>query len=61
MNPQMKNALSATVIVVLLIFALSAISFAFTYSRSLGPLTLRNFTVDGEGEAVAVPGRNRRA
>jgi len=55
MNQKIKDYIGIVTIIVLITFALSSVSFALSYSRSLGPLSLRSFTVDGEGIVAAVP------
>lgn len=55
MNTKIKDGLGVALILTMAILALTAVGYVKTYSRSLGPLSLRNFTVDGEGEVVAVP------
>jgi len=55
MSEKIKNYLGIAGVVALAAFALSAVAYVSTYSRSIEPSAFRSFTVSGEGEAIAVP------
>ena len=55
MDIKIRNYLGIALIVAVLITALSAFNFSYSYSRSVDPLTAPNIRVTGEGKAVAVP------
>ncbi len=55
MDLKIKNYLGIALIVAVLVTALSAFNFSYSYSRSVDPLTAPNIRVTGEGKAVAVP------
>ena len=55
MDTKIRNYLGIALIVTVLITALSALNFSYSYSRSVDPLTAPNIRVTGEGKAVAVP------
>ncbi len=55
MSEKIKNYLGLAGVAALVAFALSAVAFVSTYSRSIEPSSFRSFSVSGEGEVVAVP------
>ncbi|MEK7629892.1 MAG: SIMPL domain-containing protein [Patescibacteria group bacterium] len=55
MNDKIKNYLGGALIVVSLVSAFAAWSFADTYSKSIEPSSFRSFSVSGEGKVTAVP------
>lgn len=55
METKIKNYLGIAAIIVLFAFALAALSYVNTYSKSVQPSSFRSFTVSGEGKVVAVP------
>ncbi|MCR4330270.1 MAG: SIMPL domain-containing protein [Patescibacteria group bacterium] len=55
MSEKVKNYLGIAGVVALGAFALSAVAFVSTYSRSIEPSSFRSFSVSGEGEVVAIP------
>lgn len=55
MDTKIRNYLGIALAVAVLVTALSALNFSYSYSRSVDPLTAPNIRVTGEGKAVAVP------
>lgn len=55
MNIKIKNYLGIAVIAVLFIFALSAMSYVSSYSKSIQPSSFRSFSASGEGKITAIP------
>ena len=55
MNTKIKNYLGIAVIAVLFIFALSAMSYVSSYSKSIQPSSFRSFSANGEGKITAIP------
>src|SRR3972149_10924004 len=55
MDTKIRNYLGIALIVAVLVTALSAFNFSYSYSRSVDPLTAPNIRVTGEGKAVVVP------
>ncbi|MDP2650701.1 MAG: SIMPL domain-containing protein [bacterium] len=55
MDTKIKNYLGIALTVAVLVTALSALNFSYSYFRSVDPLTAPNIRVTGEGKAVAVP------
>ncbi|MEK7553199.1 MAG: SIMPL domain-containing protein [Patescibacteria group bacterium] len=55
MNIKIKNYLGIAVIAVLFIFALSAMSYVNSYSKSIQPSSFRSFSANGEGKITAIP------
>ncbi|MEX2033398.1 MAG: SIMPL domain-containing protein [Candidatus Colwellbacteria bacterium] len=55
MDIKIRNYLGIALIAAVLVTALSALNFSYSYSRSVDPLTAPNIRVTGEGRAVAVP------
>lgn len=55
MNEKIKNYLGIAVIAVLFIFALSAMSYVSSYSKSIQPSSFRSFSASGEGKITAIP------
>lgn len=51
----MENSLKNTLIITLLILALSAAWFVSSYSRAAEPASFRSFSVTGEGSVTAIP------
>lgn len=54
-HTHIKKYLGTGVVVALLLFAFSAVSYVRTYAKSIEPSTFRSFSVSGEGRIVAVP------
>lgn len=55
MDKKIKNYLGIAIIIVIFVFALVAIKFVSSYSRSIEPSSFRSFSVSGEGKVVAIP------
>lgn len=55
MNPTIKNALGVVIILALVALGIVAFKYVDAYSRSMGPWSVRTFSVSGEGKAVGVP------
>jgi len=55
MDIKIRNYLGIALIIAVLVAALSALNFSYSYSRSVDPLTAPNIRVTGEGKAVIVP------
>lgn len=55
MNENIKNYFWGIVAIVLVVVALSAVSYVRTYARSVEPSSFRSFSVQGEGKAVIIP------
>ncbi|KKU98992.1 MAG: 26 kDa periplasmic immunogenic protein [Candidatus Jorgensenbacteria bacterium GW2011_GWC1_48_8] len=55
MTQKIRDYLGITIIISIIIVALSAWSYVRTYSRSVEPSSFRSFSVTGEGKVVAVP------
>lgn len=55
MDKKIKNYLAIAVIIVIFIFAFTAMKFVNSYSRSIQPTSFRSFSVNGEGKVVAIP------
>jgi len=55
MTGQIKNYLSITIIIALLIGAFSTIKYVNSYSKFIQPSSFRSFNVSGDGKVVAVP------
>ena len=55
MSEKIKDYIGLAAIFALALFALSAVSYVKTYSKSIEPAAYRNFSVSGEGKAVVIP------
>jgi len=55
MNKTVKNVLGIAGAIVGIILAISAVSYANTYSKSIEPSSFRSFSVSAEGDAVGIP------
>lgn len=55
MNEKIKNCLGITIIIILIVFAFSMVSFVKFYSKSIEPSSFRSFSASGEGKVVAIP------
>ena len=55
MNEKIKDYIGLAAIFALALFALSAVSYVKTYSKSIEPSAYRSFSVSGEGKVVAIP------
>lgn len=55
MNPQVKNYLGWALIVMVIVFALSALKLAWAFDRTSQRSASSSFTVSGEGKAVGIP------
>ncbi len=52
---KIKNYLNIAIIIVLFIFAFSAMSYVGSYSKSIQPSSFRSFSANGEGKITAIP------
>ncbi len=52
---KIKNYLNIAIIIVLFIFAFSAMSYVNSYSKSIQPSSFRSFSASGEGKITAIP------
>ena len=55
MDTRIKNWVGSAVVIALIAGAISVLWYAYTYSRATEPSSFRNFSVSGEGKAVAIP------
>ena len=55
MDTKIKNYLGISMIVAMVILAISTLVFANIYSKSIEPDSYRSFSVSGEGKIVAIP------
>jgi len=55
MNSITKNALGVAIIIGILLFAIVALQYVDSYSKSIEPSSFRSFSVSGEGKSVAIP------
>ena len=55
MADKVKNYVGFAAIFALVVFALSAVGYVKTYSKSIEPSRYRSFSVSGEGKVVAIP------
>jgi len=52
---KIKKYLNISIIIVLFIFAFSAMLYVSSYSKSIQPSSFRSFSVSGEGKITAIP------
>lgn len=55
MDTRIKNYLGMTIIFVLVVIAIASAVYVNSYTNSIGPGSLRSFSVSGEGEVTVVP------
>lgn len=55
MSEKIKNYLGAVLIIVMLVFAFSAVYYVVNYSKIIDTSSFRSFSVSGEGKATAIP------
>jgi len=55
MDKKIKDYLGFSIISAVAIFSISALWFAYSYSNSIEPSTLKSFAVSAEGKVVAIP------
>ncbi len=55
MNQKIKNVLGGAIVVGVLVFGYSALSYVSSYDKSIQPSSFRSFSAVGEGKIVAIP------